>query len=356
MAVIHQFTPVLSYGDAVSDYTLELQRFLREAGHESEIFVERCHPKVAHLCHPFQAYESRRSPEHLLILHFSIGSDVNIFVWLSPGKKMIIYHNITPHHYFIQVNPVLAVQCLLGRYQLKLFQNEVELALADSEFNRKELDATGIVPNAELPIFVSFDKFNREALSDLRELYDDDAVNWLFVGRMIPNKRIDALIRAFTFYQRHYESNARLFIVGTHRGFERHYTQLRQLVHQLDVSEHVIFTHHVTLDELVTFYKLADVYVSMSEHEGFCVPLLEAMYFQIPIVAYAAGAVPYTLRGGGILLRSQDPATVAEAVHLLHENPAVRSRVIRRQADTLAYYQSYPYRDMFISYVHSVVS
>lgn len=355
MAVVHQFTPVLSYGDAVSDYTIELQKFLREAGHESEIFVERCHPKVAHLCKPFVAYEAQRSKEHLLILHFSIGSDINIFVWLSPGLKMLIYHNITPHYYFTQINPVLAVQCLLGRYQLSYFRHEVELALADSEYNRKELDEIGIAPNAELPIYVSFEKFEREPVHDLLSMYDDDWVNWLFVGRLIPNKRIDAIIRAFAFYRRFYESKSRLFIVGTYRGFERHFSRLRGLVERLKIKDRVIFTGHVTLDELVTYYQMADVYVSLSEHEGFCVPLLEAMHFECPIVAYSAGAVPYTLRGGGILIDDQEPATVAEAVHLLQTDSKLRRRVLQRQSDALHYYRTYPYKEMFMSYINTVI-
>jgi glycosyltransferase involved in cell wall biosynthesis len=355
MAVVHQFTPVLSYGDAISDYILELRSILRSAGHESEVFVEHAHPKVAHLCRPFVQYEPSRSPDHLLILHFSIGSDINVFVWLSPGRKVLVYHNITPHHYFEQVHPLLAAQCLLGRYQLRLFRDECVLALADSEFNRRELDAYGITPNAVFPIPVRLEKFDRADIRrDLMELYRDGRTNWLFVGRVIPNKRVDALIRAFGVYQRHYNRRSRLMIAGTTHGFERYRAGLLHLVRSLGLSD-VVLTDHVTLDELATLYRLADVFVTLSEHEGFCVPLLEAMHCRVPVVAYAAGAVPETLRGGGLVLQTQDPYVVAEAVHTLMTNDRLRARVLQSQERALQYYARYPYADMFLRYVHTVL-
>jgi len=355
MAVVHQFTPVLSYGDAISDYILELRSILRSAGHESEVFVEHAHPKVAHLCRPFVQYEPSRSPDHLLILHFSIGSDINVFVWLSPGRKVLVYHNITPHHYFEQVHPLLAAQCLLGRYQLRLFRDECVLALADSEFNRRELDAYGITPNAVFPIPVRLEKFDQADIRrDLMELYRDGRTNWLFVGRVIPNKRVDALIRAFGVYQRHYNRRSRLMIVGTTHGFERYRAGLLHLVRSLGLSD-VVLTDHVTLDELATLYRLADVFVTLSEHEGFCVPLLEAMHCRVPVVAYAAGAVPETLRGGGLVLQTQDPYVVAEAVHTLMTNDRLRARVLQSQERALQYYARYPYADMFLRYVHTVL-
>ncbi|MCS7313165.1 MAG: glycosyltransferase [Acidobacteria bacterium] len=353
MAVIHQFTPVLSYGDAISDSILELQSILRSAGHESEVFVEQAHPKVAHLCHPFVRY--RPAPDHFQILHFSIGSDINVFVGLSPGRKVLVYHNITPHTYFEQVYPLLAAQCLLGRYQLRLFRDACVLALADSEFNRRELDAYGIAPNAVFPIPVRFEKFDRASTrQDLMDLYRDGRTNWLFVGRVIPNKRVDALIRAFGVYQRYYNPRSRLIIAGTTHGFERYRMRLFDLIRALRLSD-VILTDHVALDELVTLYRLADVFVTLSEHEGFCVPLLEAMHGRVPIVAYAAGAVPETLRGGGVALQTQDPYVVAETVHTLMTNDRLRARVLQNQDRALQYYARYPYADMFLRYINAVI-
>ena len=354
MAVVHQFTPVLSYGDAVSDYVLELQKFIRRAGHESEIFVIRSHPRMAHLCRPFHHYEPRRSPDHVLILHLSIGADINLFVWLSPGKKILIYHNITPYEYFRQVNPVLAAECYLGRVQLELFRGEVVLALADSEFNRRELDAKGVFPNATYPIYVSFQKFSRPPRRDLLEMYADGRVNWLFVGRLIPNKRVDGLIRAFALYHHRVEPASRLLVVGTGKGFERHLMQLKGLVRDLRLETAVVFTGHVTLRELIALYQSAHVYVSLSEHEGFCVPLLEAMYFGIPVVAYAAGAVPDTLKGGGVLLRSASPEIVATAVDRVIGDEHFRERVLERQRQVLQYYREFPYETLFRTYLDTV--
>lgn len=354
MPIAHQFTPVLSYGDAVSDDVLELQRIIRSAGYESEIFVVRAHPRVAHLCRPFWQYEGERSPDHILILHFSIGSDINVFTWLSPGKKILIYHNITPHKYFTQVNPVLAAECLLGRYQLSLFKNEVILALADSDYNRQELDHLGIFPNAVYPISIPFTKYQCKPSQDLMELYGDGAVNWLFVGRLIPNKRIDSLIRAFFVFHREFMPHSRLLIVGTYHGFERHYTVLKNIAKKLGIESSVIFTGHLTLEELVACYRVAHVYISLSEHEGFCVPLLEAMSFHIPVIAYAAGAVPETLRGGGILLQSQEPEIVAVAAYTVISDEVMRRRVLNAQEQALGYYRDYPYTTMFQTYLETI--
>ncbi len=354
MAVIHQFTPVLSYGDAISDYMLELQKFLRQAGHESHIYVERCHPRVAHLCKPFSQYEPLRNPDHTLILHFSIGADINIFVWLSPGKKILIYHNITPHTYFEQVNPLLASQCLLGRYQLSLFRNEIDLALADSEFNRQELEEYGIVPNAEFPIYVSFEKFQKEPLQDILEMYSHYTQRWLFVGRLIPNKRIDALIQSFAVYRKHYEKNAMLIIVGSWNGFERYVRQLKELVRTYGLEDVVLFTGHITLEELVTFYHLATLYISLSEHEGFCVPLLEAMHFRLPILALNRGAVAGTLKGGGALVDELDPHLIAETAHYILTQNHIRTQILSQQEHVLHYYRTYPYEMVFLNFVEMV--
>jgi glycosyltransferase involved in cell wall biosynthesis len=168
----------------------------------------------------------------------------------------------------------------------------------------------------------------------IRRIYDDGRVNILFVGRIIPNKRIEDLIRVFAVYQRWLEPRSRLLLVGDHRGHERYYDRLREMVRDLRLDE-VVFTGHVDDDELMACYSVADLFLCLSEHEGFCVPLLEAMTFGIPVVAYDAGAVAETLRGGGVLLKDKRPEAVAELVQLLRVDPALRRSVLATQEQAL---------------------
>jgi glycosyltransferase involved in cell wall biosynthesis len=162
-------------------------------------------------------------------------------------------------------------------------------------------------------------------------MWDDGRVNLLFVGRIIPNKKIDDLIRTFALYQRHLHARSRLLLVGDYRGHERYFDRLQEMVRALGVQE-VVFTGHVDDDDLRAAYAAADLFLCLSEHEGYCVPLVEAMACGVPVVAYDAGAVAETLRGGGLLLREKDPATVAEAVHAVLTDVDLRRALLAAQA------------------------
>jgi glycosyltransferase involved in cell wall biosynthesis len=169
----------------------------------------------------------------------------------------------------------------------------------------------------------------------VRRQYDDGRTNVLFVGRVIPNKRIDDLVRAFAFFQRHVRPHSRLLLVGDHRGFERYHDRLQELVRELRLSE-VILTGHVDDQELYAFYRVADVFLCLSEHEGFCVPLQEAMLFGLPVVAFEAGAVRETLRGGGLLLQDKSPELVAEVLARVTQGGDLRRAVLASQSRALA--------------------
>ena len=169
----------------------------------------------------------------------------------------------------------------------------------------------------------------------VRRLYDDGRTNVLFVGRVIPNKKIDDLVRSFAFFQKWVRPRSRLLLVGDHRGFERYFDRLQELVSELRVDE-VVFTGHVDDDELYAYYRLADAFLCLSEHEGFCVPLQEAMHFGLPVIAYDAGAVRETLRGGGILLQDKGPEVVAEVLDRVTRGTDLRRAVLASQAKAVA--------------------
>jgi glycosyltransferase involved in cell wall biosynthesis len=331
---VHQVLAALSYGDAIGNEALAIQRHLRRAGFASDIFAEGVHPRMSGLARPLWEYRQVSSPETVCLFHFSIGSAAGRLVHHAPDRLVCIYHNITPADFFLGFHPHLAGLCYHGRRELQAFAPRAELGLGDSEFNRRELEAAGFRRTAVLPIVLDLDAYHRAPSPVIRRLYDDGRVNVLFVGRIIPNKRIDDLVRAFAVYQRYLEPRSRLLLVGDHRGHERYYDRLQQMVRTLRLDE-VVFTGHVDDDELLACYSVADVFLCLSEHEGFCVPLLEAMSFGIPVLAYDAGAVAETLRGGGVLLKDKRPEAVAELVHAVRADPALRRAVLATQERAL---------------------
>jgi glycosyltransferase involved in cell wall biosynthesis len=211
------------------------------------------------------------------------------------------------------------------------FASRTELALGDSEFNRRELEHAGYAHTGVLPIVLDLDAYRRAPSPVVRRVYRDGRTNILFVGRVIPNKKIDDLIRVFAVYQRYVEPRSRLILVGDNRGQERYLDRLQEMVRRFDLDE-VVFTGHVDDDDLMAYYSVADAFLCLSEHEGFCVPLVEAMSLGVPVVAYDAGAVADTLRGGGVLLKDKSPEIVAELLGALVAEGPLRRAILRTQS------------------------
>lgn len=328
---VPQLLAALSYGDAISNEALAIQKHLREAGFESEIFAEKVHPRMSHLARPLWKYREVSSPETVCLFHFSIGSASSRLIYRAPDRLVSIYHNITPAGFFVGFHPHLAGLCYHGRRELAAFAPRTELALGDSEYNRRELEAAGYPRTAVLPIVLDFSRYERRPSPVVGRLYDDGRTNILFVGRIIPNKKIDDLIRTFAYYQRWFDPSSRLLLVGDTRGFERYLSRLQELVSSLG-ADGVVFTGQVDDDDLYAYYRVADAFLCLSEHEGFCVPLQEAMHSGVPVIAYDAGAVAETLHGGGLLLDDKSPEKVAALLAEVRGNPALRQRILDTQA------------------------
>jgi glycosyltransferase involved in cell wall biosynthesis len=229
---VHQVLAALSYGDAIGNEALAIQKALRAAGHESEVVAELVHPRVAHLARPLHEYRQVSAPDTVCVFHFSIGSAAGRLVHHAPDRLVVVYHNITPAHFFLGFHPHLAGLCHHGRRELAAFAPRSELALGDSEFNRRELAEAGFARTAVLPIVLDLPLYERPASPVVRRMYDDGRTNVLFVGRIIPNKRIDDLVRSFAFFQRFVRPHSRLLLVGDHRGFERYLGRLQELVRE----------------------------------------------------------------------------------------------------------------------------
>jgi glycosyltransferase involved in cell wall biosynthesis len=327
---IHQILTSLSYGDAISNDVLEIKKILDSWGYASMIFSRHIHPKLADVTQFYTEYQKYSSPENILIFHLSIGSEISEFVKTLPDKKIIIYHNITPHGYFEGINDTLVQFLKDGRKELAEYAEITDFALGDSEYNRKELEELGFKKTGVLPIIIDFELYNQIPDKKVLKKFDDKNINFIFVGRLSPNKKQEDVIKTFYYYNKFINQRSRLFLVGSYEGTEKYHAQLQNLVKQLDLRN-VYITGQVDFTELLAYYKLADVFLSMSEHEGFCVPLVESMYLRIPIIAYNSTAIPYTLNGTGILLNTKNYEIVAEIADIVVKDEIIKNKLVDKQ-------------------------
>jgi len=352
---VHQILATLGYGDAIGNEVLGINRALRNAGYESEIIVETFDRRLEDLTVDYRDMVGEVGEDDLLIHHFSLGSRASRTVFAMPARMMLIYHNITPPEYFLGVHEQLVRQCYHGRRELLPYRSRCDLALGDSAFNRDELDALGFSPTDVLPVVPDFSHLDCPPAPALLQSCDDDWTNILFVGRLIPNKRPDNLIRYFHAYKSLYNPRARLLLAGSFGGFEVYYAQLQSLVARLGVQD-VHILGHISNEELTALYDVADLFLCASEHEGFCVPIMEAFYKQVPVIARAATAVPATMDGGGVLYETTDPRRVAALMHAVVSSPAVEDEIVARQDAALARLLALDFNGMVLRFVDRVLS
>ncbi|MCB0117271.1 MAG: glycosyltransferase family 4 protein [Caldilineaceae bacterium] len=333
---IHQMLPTLTYGDAIGNYALALRSLFREWGYESQIYAERWHPRLAKDCLPFQEYKKVSHPDNLVLLHYSIGGEINEYALSLAEQVVVCYHNITPPHFFYSVNGELARQLHDARRHLASIAGQAP-AIADSLYNAQELEEMGFdVLGVTAPVIGTLERLAAQVESaqaaEIRRRYEDgDMFDWLCLGRISPNKCVHDVINAFYYYHTWIRSTSRLFIVGTGEGLEPYVDSLHDLVSQLGLDGAVIFAGHCDDEALPAFYDMADVYINLSEHEGFGVPLLESMSHELPIIAHAVTAVPYVLGDAGVHIHQKDPAIIAEIVHELEINETLRRQIIDGQ-------------------------
>lgn len=331
---VHQMLAALSYGDAIGNEALQIQQLLTKQGYNSDIFAESVHPEMAGKARKLWDYRDIAAPNNILILHFSIGAGVSTYAYHLPDKILLIYHNITPARWFTPYHEHLAGLCYHGRRELAAYIPRTSLALGDSEFNRAELEAVGFHPTGVLPLILDPEQLALPPSPAVLELFDDDKTNFLFVGRVIPNKRFEDLIKVFHIYQKYLDPNCRLLLVGEWKGFERYFDALVRLVDDLEVKD-VVFAGHVSTDDLAAYYQAADLFLCLSEHEGYCVPLIEAYRFGVPVMAFEAGAVAETMDGAGVLIREKRFEDIAEMAQMLIHDHGLQERVVGRQFEAL---------------------
>ena len=318
---VHQFHSGTAVGDAITNQMLDLRRVLRELGYESEIFAEHIAPGLHDRIHSVHGY---RGPEtDLILLHHSMGYEAFDDVIALPNDIVTVYHNVTPEQYFESESVRRHIR--LGREQLMTLARRSLFGIAVSNFNRREMLAVGFRRVEVLPVRVDFSEFTEEAGGTHSRSND-----WLYVGRIIGNKCQHDLVTAFAHYHRTFDTDARLLLIGDTRAAD-YVSTVRAQAERLGVTDHVILIGKVSDSLLRSAFAGAGIFVSVSEHEGFGVPILEAMAAGVPVVAYGAAAVPETMSGAGVLLHTKEPAVVAAAVQAVQSDPELRQRLIERQ-------------------------
>lgn len=335
---VEQFLPSLHYGDAVGNSTLALHRFLLARGVKSRIIAMNSDVSVADQAVMFGDY--RLDSEAIKILHFAIPSPLTDFFLDLKGKKVLIYHNITPSRFFAGYSDSLVHMTNAGREQLKKLNGCFDLSIGDSSFNSDELSALGFANVQVFPLLVNLDDYGQEASRAYMTLLKNERKNIMFAGRISPNKKIEDLIKVVFFYKKYISPAVRLIVAGNTLSLPKYYLAVQDLASRFHLTaEDVFFTGHLPMDEFLSVYRLADVFLSMSEHEGFCLPLLESCYFQVPVVAFDAGAVAETLGGAGILFRDKDSARVAGLVEEVLEKEPLRRRLQAQAAERISRYR-----------------
>jgi L-malate glycosyltransferase len=322
---VHQFLPALSPRDAIGMHTLAIDRVLHEAGIGGDIFAAEVHRELRRHARSYHDYRPR--PDDVLMYHAAIGCALGDWMATRAEPLVLDYHNITPPEYFEVWAPETGLLLAQGRAQLTRLAPRCALGLADSSFNAAELTRLGCTRTAVVPIFIDPAQWGDVDIGARdRLLATKRGADWLFVGRVAPNKAHHDLIRAFAAYRRVWDAHARLFIVGGVTS-EYQYT-LDRLVARLGLDDAVVFTGSVPGAVLGAHYAAADVFVCVSEHEGFLVPVVEAMWWGLPVVAYAATAVPETVGDAGVLLAHKEPAFVAAAVDRVVRDDALRAALV----------------------------
>ena len=350
---VHQVLATLGYGDAIGNEALGIRRVLVDAGYASRIYVETVDPRLEDETEDYRDLIDDSHPDNILIHHFSLGSRASRVAFALPDRMILVYHNITPVRFLLDVRSPVVAQCYTGRRELGAYAPRCDLALGDSAFNRSELDALGFPRTGVLPVVPDFAHLDVTPHPWLARQFDDEATNILFVGRLIPNKRIEDLIGFFHAYRRRYNRASRLLLVGAHDLFDDYRAALADLVRRLGIPD-VHLIGHVSNEELTALYDVADLFLSASEHEGFCVPLVEAFHKRIPVIAFAAAAVPATMDGGGVLYERKDPRHVASLINAVLTDAALEKEILAAQDAALARLRARDFAGTLLGFVDRV--
>jgi len=340
---VDQWIPAFHWGDAIGDTALHMKYFLRERGFSSQIYCldrDEGRESESELLDAFPASDK----DDALIYHFALPSPMTPAFKKQKCRRILLYHNITPEKFFAGFSQEMARISRLGREELSSLSPYCHSALADSEYNRKELSEMGFRSTGVFPLFVNFQRYQRPVSRFDFDLFNDGRTNILFTGRIAPNKKIEDLIRVGFYYKKYISPMVRIIIVGKTHSLPSYYRALIRMADDFYLQpDEICFTGHIPDEKMYALYKVSDVFLSMSEHEGFGLPFIECMIFGLPVVAYNCTAVPYTLGGSGVLINHKRPDYTGELIHRIKSDPKLQEKIVQGQTRRLKKFQKeYP--------------
>lgn len=348
---IHQFTPSITLGDGVSNALFFTQKILITMGFESKIYAVHKDKSFAKSVERIDDYPPNK--QHLLLYHHSIGHKYHEFIMGFADKKILVYHNITPSHFFPS-SPHLVAACNLGRAQLASNPQSFIAAYADSPYNAKELISLGYKNVATIPLLLDIEKnknfsFDEEIVKKYQETY-----NIITVGRIVSNKAQHEVINTLFYLKKHYGlKNIKLFLVGgvSEPDYDAY---LRELRENLLLEDVVILSGKVSDEELQGYYRCADLFLTLSNHEGFCIPLLEAMLEDIPTLAFDTGGISATLPASS-LLHFKSPDYVASKILEIKNSAHLRHEMVKAQKEHLEQFSNENIIALFKDFLSSFI-
>jgi glycosyltransferase involved in cell wall biosynthesis len=333
---VDQWVPTLHRGDAIGDSARLMRDAFRSWGHTADVYALELDPDLEGDGRRFAEWRAGGGDD-VVVLHYALPSPLTGALREHRGRRVLLHHNITPAEYFVGWDPEMVRICTLGRQELGSLVPHVDLGLADSEFNRLELEELGFGRTGVLPIYLDFRRYRERPSPVLRRMLEDGRTNLLFVGRLAPNKRPEDLIRLASCWKRLLAPDVRLVLVGKLPRRRAYFDALQALAYEEGFTpSEVVFLGHVDHRDLLAAYASARLFVSMSEHEGFGVPLVESMLTGVPVLAYSAAAVPHTLGGAGVQFTEKRLPEVAELAWRLADDERLRATVRAGQERRLA--------------------
>jgi glycosyltransferase involved in cell wall biosynthesis len=334
--IVNQWLPIAHYGDAIGDSARRVRQLLRQLGHTSDVYAMAIEHALTDDVLPFD--DPRAGRGDITIFHYGIQSPMTAAFQSLSGRRVLQYHNVTPAEFFAPWDANLFSLATRGREELPALTGEIDIALGDSEYNRLELEHIGFARTGVFPVAIDTTRVTAAVSRPaLEAALDDGLMNFLFVGRIVPNKKIEDHISLAALYAQSIDAQCRFVFVGRHDLVPRYYAAIWGLIARYGLrGDRIVFTGAVSDEELAIYYQYADVYISLSEHEGFCVPLVEAMAADVPVLAYAAAAVPDTLGGAGIQFAPKDIEVAAELLGELAFDDDLRADVVAGQRRRLA--------------------
>ena len=350
-----QVLPTISFGDAVGNDALAIKKLLKEEGYDTEIYAENIDKKLPKRSALSLNYMPKLNKNDIIIYHNSTGTDINYKIENFGARIIMIYHNITPPEFFRDYSYNAEKLTKYGLDGVKYLKNKVDYCLADSNFNKSNLLDMGYNCKIDVrPILIPFEDYKKTHNNDIIKKYDDGFTNILFVGRIAPNKKQEDIIKTFCYYKKYINPKSRLILVGSDSGMENYAKRLKDYIRVLGVED-VVFPGHIKFDEILAFYKVADIFLCMSEHEGFCVPLVEAMFFNIPIIAYDSSAISDTLGDSGILFNDKNPVFVSRLIDKCINDKELKEYIIEKENQRLEDFSYDRIKNMFMHYITNFI-